>query len=83
MLAVLQLEALGSFVAQDVGCSVAGGAEGSVVEGAGYSAVLGAGSFGGASLVDSVYCHPCLLHTLPCFCKGGNAVPMSIFLWWT
>ena len=39
-----------SFVAQGIGCSVAGGTEGFMAG--------GAESFGGASLVDSAYCHP-------------------------
>ena len=72
----------GSFVA----VAVAGGAEGSVVQGVDCSVVGGtrhsvaggAESFGGASLVDFADHHPSpLLH----FCKWSIAVPMSNFLW--
>ena len=59
------------------GCSVARGDQSFVaVSGAG-----GAESFDGTSLVDYAYYHPRSLYALLHFCKWGNEVHMSIFLW--
>ena len=64
------------------GCSVAEGAERFVAEAVVMTVVVGTESFGGASLVDFADHHPSpLLHALLHFCKWGNVVPMSIFLW--
>ena len=71
------------------GFSMAGGTEGFVaiavvVTGAGAGAGAGAQvaeSLGGAILADFVDYHPSpLLCAFLCFCKWGNAVPMTIFL---
>ena len=60
------------FVTLDADCSVAGDADGSGAGSAEY--------FGYTFLVGSAYHHPSLLCALPCSCKWGNAVPMSISL---
>ena len=64
----------GSFVAQGVDYLVVGGT--------GYSVAGDTRSFGGISLVDFADLHPSpLLCALLHFCKWGNVVPMSNFLW--
>ena len=76
-----------SFVSQHVDCFAIGNAEGSVAVGIGDSVAEGfvqsmAEGFGGTFWVDFVGHHSSpLLHALPHFCKWGNTVPMSIFLW--
>ena len=76
-----------SLVSQYVDCFMIGDAEGFVAVGIGDSVAEGsvwsqAEGFRGAFLADSVDCHPSpLLHVFLHFCKWGNAVPMSIFLW--
>ena len=87
VVAVTGAETTGSFVSQHVDCFVVGDTEGFVAVGIGYSVAegfvqSGAEGFGGAFLANFVDCHhnP-LLHVLLHFCKWGNVVPMSIFLW--
>ena len=84
---IFDCSAAGDFVSQHVDCFVIGDAEGSVAVGIGDSAAevfvwSVAEGFGDAFWVDFVGHHPSpLLCVLLCFCKWGNAVPMSIFLW--
>ena len=69
----------GDFVSQHIDCFVIRDAEGFVAVGIGDSVAegflqSGAEHFDGTFMADFVHCH---LH----FCKWGNAVPMSFFLW--
>ena len=83
---IFDCSAAGDFVSQHVDCFVID-VEGLVAVGIGGSAAegfvwSGAKDFGGAFLADYVDHHPSpLFHVLLHFCKWGNVVPMSIFLW--
>ena len=66
------------------GCSVAGDMGSSVAVAVALVVIRAevAESFGGTFLSDFVDHHPSsLLHALLHFCKWGNVVTMSIFLW--